>query len=103
MNSTKTKRHTRTAPAPEKANIKTRAKRKANAARDQVSEGAAQAKESTQPAVQQAIHKAGGKVVPVARQVTDRVAPHRGKVASAMLAGMVALVVGRRRHERRQA
>jgi hypothetical protein len=81
----------------EKLNVKAQASEKVSATKDRASETASRAKASSPKPVRQALDKAGERVAPIARQVSEQAAPHRGKIMAGVVAIGVALVARRRR------
>jgi len=79
----------------EKLDVKARATEKVAEAKEKVAESAARAKAAAPPPVQHALDRVGEKAGPI----SQRVAPHRGKIiAGAAAIGVALLVVRKRRH-----
>ena len=62
-----------------------------------MSDAAARAKQAAPPQVQHALDVAGEKAQPVVAQVSQKAAPHRGKILAGAAVAVVLLIVVRRR------
>lgn len=80
-----------------KLDVKGQASERADAAKAKVSEKAGQAKAAAPEPVQHAMDTVGAKAGPVTHQVNVKTAPHRGKIIAGVGAGLVVLLILRRR------
>jgi chromosome segregation ATPase len=85
----------------DKLDIKARAGDKVSDAKAKLAETAARAKQAAPPPVQHALDVAGQKAAPVVSQVSQKAAPHRGKIIAGAVVAVVVLVVVRKRRARR--
>jgi hypothetical protein len=83
----------------EKVNVKAQASQKMNAAAGRIWQTAAQAKASAPPRVQLVLDRAGEKWAPMAQQMSQRAAPHRGKILAGVLAAFAVLILVRHRRD----
>ena len=81
----------------EKLDVKQHAADKVADAKDKVVETAARAKQAAPEPVQHALDAAAAKAGPAVHQVAEKAKPHRGKIAGALVAGVLVLVVIRRK------
>jgi MYXO-CTERM domain-containing protein len=80
-----------------KLDVKGQAADKAEAAKAKVGAKASQAKAAAPEPVQHVMDTVGAKAGPVAHQVNAKVEPHRGKLIAGVGAGLLVLLVLRRR------
>ncbi len=85
----------------DKLDVKQHASDKVADVKDKVAETATRAKQAAPEPVQHALDAAATKAGPAIHQVSEKAKPHRGKIAAALVAGTLVLVVIRRRRSDR--
>jgi hypothetical protein len=81
----------------DKLDVKARASDKVADAKAKVADAAAQAKQKAPEPVQHALEQVGAKAGPVVHSATEQVRPYRKQIVLGALAGVVALLIVRKR------